>query len=148
MVLAPLLEETGWHGYGVDSLRAHASMWTATLLFAVLWCVWHAPTVLVRGSYQHQLLEMDNPLFVINFFVSILPTALVANWLYYKNQRSIAGAILFHAMLNGSAVLLNAGQPAKCIATVLYFLLAAVIAGADREFRAGPRVFLQSPVVE
>jgi membrane protease YdiL (CAAX protease family) len=142
LVLAPILEETGWHGYGVDSLRAHASMWTATLRFAVLWCVWHAPAVLVRGSYQHQLAQMDNPLFVINFFVSILPAALVANWLYYKNRRSIVGAVLCHTMFNGSAVLLNAGQVAKCIATVLYSLVAAAIAASDREFREGPRDFL------
>ena len=142
MVLAPILEETGWHGYGVDSLRAHASMWAATLLFAVLWCVWHAPLVLVRGSYQHQLAQMDNPLFVINFFISILPVAFVANWLYYKNRRSIVGAVLVHTMFNGSAVLLNAGQVAKGIATVLYCLVAAAIAGSDREFREGPRDFL------
>jgi membrane protease YdiL (CAAX protease family) len=142
MFLAPILEETGWHGYGVDSLRAHVGMWTTTLLFAVLWCAWHAPAVLVRGSYQYQLAQMDNPLFVINFFVSILPVAVVANWLYYKNRRSIVGAVLVHAMLNGAAVLLNAGQVAKCIATVLYFLVAAAIVATDREFREGPRDFL------
>ncbi len=142
LVVAPVLEETGWHGYGVDSLRAHAGTWTATLLFAVLWSVWHAPAVLIRGSYQHQLARMDNPLFLINFFVSILPAALVANWLYYKNRRSILGAVLFHAMLNGSAVLLNAGQVAKCILTALYFLVAAAVAASDREFREGSRDFL------
>ena len=85
---------------------------------------------------------MDNPLFLINFFVSVLPAGLVANWLYYKNRRSIVGAVLFHAMLNGSAVLLNAGQVAKCIATVLFFLVAAAIAALDGEFREGPRDFL------
>jgi membrane protease YdiL (CAAX protease family) len=142
LVLAPILEETGWHGYGVDSLRAHASTRTATLLFAVLWCVWHAPLILVKGTYQHQLAQMDNPLFLINFFVSVLPVAVVANWLYYKNRRSIVGAVLLHAMLNASAVLLNAGQVAKCIATVLYFLVAAAIVAFDREFREGPRDFL------
>jgi membrane protease YdiL (CAAX protease family) len=142
LFLAPLLEETGWHGYGVDSLRAHAGMRTATLLFAVLWSAWHAPAVLIRGSYQHQLAEMDNPLFIINFFVSILPVAVVANWLYYKNRRSVVGAVLVHAMLNGAAVLLNAGQVAKCIATVLYVLVAAAVAAFDHEFREGPRVFL------
>jgi membrane protease YdiL (CAAX protease family) len=142
LVLAPVLEETGWHGYGVDSLRAHAGMWTATLLFAVLWSVWHAPSFLVRGTYQYQLAQTGNPLFVVNFFVSILPAALVANWLYYKNRRSIVGAALVHAMLNGSAVLINAGQVAKCVATVLYFLVAAAVAASDREFREGPRDFL------
>jgi membrane protease YdiL (CAAX protease family) len=142
LVLAPILEEAGWHGYGVDSLRARASMWKTTLLFAVLWCVWHAPLVLVRETYQHRLAQMDNPLFLVNFFVSILPAAVVANWLYYKNRRSIVGAILVHAVLNASAVLLNAGQVAKCIATVLSFLVAAAIAAFDREFREGPRDFL------
>ena len=96
----------------------------------------------MRGTYQHQLAQIDNPLFLINFFVSVLPVALVANWLYYNNRRSIVGAVLFHAMLNASAVLLNAGQVAKCIATVLYFLVAAAITACDREFREGPRDFL------
>jgi hypothetical protein len=45
-------------------------------------------------------------------------------------------------MLNASAVLLNAGQVAKCIATFLYFLVAAAIAAFDREFREGPRDFV------
>jgi membrane protease YdiL (CAAX protease family) len=142
MILAPILEETGWHGYGVDSLRAHAGMGTATLLFAVLWSAWHAPAFLIRGSYQHQLVQTGNPLFVINFFASVLPVAVVANWLYYKNRRSVVGAALFHAMLNGAAVLINAGQVAKCVATVLYVLVAAAVAVPDREFREGPRDFL------
>jgi membrane protease YdiL (CAAX protease family) len=34
LLLAPICEETGWHGYGVDSLRANAGMMKATLLFA------------------------------------------------------------------------------------------------------------------
>lgn len=38
LVLAPICEEVGWHGYGVDSLRAGAGMMKATLLFALLWC--------------------------------------------------------------------------------------------------------------
>src|SRR5262249_46894923 len=103
---------------------------------------WHAPLFLVRGTYQQQLAQMGNPLFVINFFVSILPVALVANWLYYKNQRSIAGPVLVHTMLNASPVPLNPGPGAKCIATFLYFLGAAAIAAFDREFREGPRDFV------
>lgn len=143
MIIAPILEEAGWHGYGVDSLRARAGMLKATSLFAVLWCVWHAPLVLITGTYQHSVAQLDNPLFVINFFVSILPAAFVANWLYYKNRRSIVGAILVHSMLNGSAVLLNAGQVAKCIATILYVVVAVAIVAWDREFRQGPNDFLR-----
>jgi len=38
--------------------------------------------------------------YVINFFVSILPATVLMNWIYYKNNRSITAAILFHFMLN------------------------------------------------
>jgi membrane protease YdiL (CAAX protease family) len=142
MLLAPIIEETGWHGYGVDSLRAHHGMLEATALFAVLWCLWHLPLVLVPGTYQHYVATLENPIFVLNFFVSILPAAFVANWLYYRNDRSIVGAVLVHSMLNGAAVLVNAGQVAKCIATLLYLAVAVLIVVFDREFRAGPRNFL------
>ena len=144
MVLAPIMEEIGWHGYGVDSLRAGAGMLEATLLFGVLWSAWHAPLILLGGTYQNQLARMDNPVFLINFFVSVIPAAIIANWLYYKNDRSIAAAILLHSMLNAAAVLFNTGQVAKCIATLLYAVVAAAIVVIDRAaFREGPRDFVQ-----
>jgi membrane protease YdiL (CAAX protease family) len=82
IILAPLLEEMGWRDYGVDSLRAKTGMLKATLLFAALWSAWHAPLMLIGGTYQNQLARMDNPIFLGNFFVSIIPTAIIANWLY------------------------------------------------------------------
>lgn len=46
-------------------------------------------------------------------------------------------------MLNAAAVLLNAGQVAKCIATMLYLAVAAAIIAVDRAgFAQGPRNFL------
>jgi|SRR6476646_2346321 len=143
MVLAPIMEEMGWHGYGVDSLRAKTGMMKATLLFGALWSVWHAPLFLISGTYQNQLARMDNPLFLINFLVSIIPAAIIANWFYYKNSRSIGAAILLHSMLNAAAVLLNAGQVAKCIATLLYGAIAVVLIVSDRAlFQEGPRNFV------
>jgi len=72
MILAPIMEETGWHGYGVDSLRANFGMMRATLLFAGLWCIWHAPLALISGTYQNAVAEMENKIFIVNFFVSII----------------------------------------------------------------------------
>lgn len=146
MMLAPICEETGWHGYGVDSLRAQAGMMKATLLFAALWCAWHAPLVLIGGTYQHELAMMDNKIFVANFFISVIPAAIIANWFYYRNDRSIVASILLHSMLNAASVLLNAGQVAKCIATLLYSGIAAgLIVGDRRLFAEGPRNFLKPP---
>jgi hypothetical protein len=142
MLLAPLLEEIGWHGYGVDSLRAGMGTLKATLVFGVLWSAWHAPAALIPGTYQHQLAEMPNPLYLANFFVSIVPAAFIANWFYYRNDRSILGAVLMHSMLNAASVLVAAGQVAKCIATLLYAAVAVALVLTDREFRQGPRNFL------
>ena len=143
MVIAPIMEGVGWHGYGVDSLRAEARVLKATLLFAVLWCAWHAPLVLIPGTYQNQLATMGNPIFIANFFVSIIPAAIVTNWFCYKNNRSIPAAVVLHAMLNAASVLLDSGQDAKCIASLLYAALAAGLIVLDRGlFAEGPRNFL------
>jgi membrane protease YdiL (CAAX protease family) len=145
VVLAPIIEEMGWRGYGVDSLRAKSGMTKATLLFGALWSVWHAPLALIGGTYQNQLAAMDNGAFLANFFISIIPAAIIANWLYYKNNRSIGAAVLLHAMLNAASVFLNAGQVAKCIATVLYAAIAAGIFAIDHAaFAEGPRNFLRT----
>ena len=143
MVLAPIMEEVGWHGYGVDSLRARSGVLKATLLFGLLWSAWHAPLFLIGGTYQNALTHMGNPVFVANFFVSVIPAAIIANWFYYRNGRSIALAIFLHSMLNAASVVLNAGQIAKCIATLLYAAIAVALIVADRTlFAEGPRNFL------
>ncbi|MGD9502204.1 MAG: lysostaphin resistance A-like protein [Methyloceanibacter sp.] len=145
LMLAPICEEVGWHGYGADSLRDRFGMLAATLLFAVLWCAWHVPLVLVPGTYQHELAAMGSKIFVVNFFASIVPAGIIANWLYYKNGRSIPAAILFHAMLNAAAVLIAAGQVAKVIATLLFTAIAAALILGDRRlFAEGPRDFLKA----
>ena len=145
LILAPVCEEVGWHGYGVDSLRAGAGTMRATLLFALLWCAWHAPLVLIPGTYQHQLAAMDDKIFIANFFVSIIPAAIIANWFYYRNGRSIALAVLVHSMLNAASVLIAAGQAAKIIATILYAAIAAALIVGDRElFAQGKRNFLDA----
>jgi uncharacterized protein len=141
MILAPIIEETAWRSYGVDSLRARSGMLKATLLFAILWSTWHAPLFLIAGTYQNGLLE--TPLYAANFFVSVIPAAIIANWLYYKNRRSIVAAIFLHSMLNASAVLFDTTQPTKCIATLLYAVVAVAIILIDpATFREGPRDFV------
>jgi len=101
------------------------------------------PLVLVPGTYQHELAAMDNKIFVVNFFVSIIPAGIIANWFYYKNNRFIVAAILLRTMLNAAAVLIAAGQVVKVIATLLYAAIAvALIIGARRLFAKGPRSYL------
>lgn len=145
MILAPIIEEISWRGYGVDSLRATLGGLSSTVLFGALWSLWHAPLVLLPGTYQHEVASTGEPLFLANFFVSAVPAAILANWLYYRNGRSILIGVLFHAAANASAEALSATQITKCIVSVLWLAVAAVVLVADRTtFASGPRTFVDN----
>jgi len=128
--IAPTLEELGWRGYGMDSLRARFGALSASLLFGVLWALWHWPLFLIDGTYQHDLLA--SPLYTVNFFASVLPIAVIANWLYYKHRRLVLAAILFHFVLDAVPQGLAIGQVAKVIETVLFAIIAVGIVVVDR----------------
>ena len=81
IVLAPTFEELGWRGYGMDSLRAKFGMMKATLLFSVLWAMWHVPLFFIDHNYQHGL-SNSSPIYLANFFVSVIPAAILMNWLF------------------------------------------------------------------
>lgn len=141
MLLAPLLEDLGWRGYGVDALRAMLGMRSATLLFAALWAIWHVPLFFIDRTYQHGL-WLQSPLYVANFFVSVVPAAIIANWLYEKHRRWIPAAILFHVMLDAVAIGFAAEQFTKCIVTAVFLAVAALVMILDaKAFAQGPRDF-------
>jgi|SRR5208282_4137833 len=133
IVLPPTFEELGWRGYGMDSLRARFGMLNATLLFSVLWAAWHLPLFFIDRNYQHGLWEMS-PIYVINFFVSVLPAAILINWLYYKNNRSIVAAILFHMSLVATSEAFQTEQFTKCIVTAVLLIISIVVVASDRAF--------------
>jgi uncharacterized protein len=133
LFLAPTFEELGWRGYGVDSLRSKFSLFRTTLIFAVLWALWHLPLFFIRGYYQNELWN-TNIVYVINFFISILPATILMNWMYYKNNRSITAAILFHFMFNLFSVLFQTEQFTKCILTIVLLAISIVIILRDKTF--------------
>lgn len=143
MVLAPILEEMGWRGYGVDSFRARRGMLKSTLAFGVLISLWHAPLTLIPGSYHYGLAQMDSPIYLANFFIGAIPTTIIINWLYYKHNRSILATALVHATLNASGVMLAATPTTDLIATAVFAAIAAGIVVGDRKlFSEGPRTFI------
>ncbi len=133
LVLVPVLEELGWRGYGVDSLASKFNLFKTSIIFGVLWGIWHLPVFFIKGSYQISLWEM-HPLFAINFFVGILPLAIIMNYLYYMNQRSITLIALFHVTANISAELFEANQISKCILTLVVTLVAVAILIRNKRF--------------
>lgn len=63
LVFGPLPEELGWHGYGIDSLRSRMNGFGTSLVFGIIWPLWHIPMFFIEDSYQQALLAMPVPLF-------------------------------------------------------------------------------------
>ena len=127
VILAPTFEETGWRGYGVDSLRKKGrSLLISTLIFAALWALWHMPLFFIKGYYHYEMLH-TNIIYAINFIVVVFALAFLANWIFYRDNRSIPGNILFHIMANLCMSILQIEQFTKCIATVLLLLFSVVV---------------------
>jgi uncharacterized protein len=133
LFLAPALEELGWRGYGVDSLRANFNLFSTSMIFALLWALWHLPLFFIKGYYQYELWQ-TSIVYAANFFISIIPVAILTNWIYFKNGRSILIVIVVHALLNGCAVLFKMEQFTKCIVTLLLCLLAGALIAYEKDF--------------
>lgn len=128
---AALLEELGWKGYGMDSLRGKRTFFTAALIYSFIWVFWHLPLFFIN-NYYHNTLIKTNPLLALNFIASVIPTAFIINWLWYKNGRSILAAVLFHATANLQG-LLQMSQTAKCIETAVLSIFALTIVMLDKD---------------
>ncbi len=128
---APALEEAGWRGYGVDSLRSRSTLFVTSLAFGLLWAFWHTPLFFISGIYHNTLLS--SWLYTANFFVSAFVLAFIINWLFYRNNRSVIACFLFHLSANIAMSFIMAEQFTKCIITVLLLVVAAAIIGGDRK---------------
>jgi membrane protease YdiL (CAAX protease family) len=127
VILAPPFEETGWRGYGVDSLRKKGrSLFISTLIFAGLWALWHVPLFFIKGYYHYEMLH-TSIIYALNFIASVFALAFLANWIFYRNSRSIPGNILFHIMPNLCLSIFQIAEFTKCIVTVILLLFSAIV---------------------
>lgn len=133
LFLAPTFEELGWRGYGMDSLKEGKSLMQATLIFALLWNLWHLPLFFINGYYQNELIH-TNIIYALNFVVSLIPAAFLMNWIFYKNGRSIIAIILFHSMINLFSVLFQTEQFTKCIITIILSVITAIVVWKNKSF--------------
>lgn len=131
LLLAASFEELGWRGYAFDSLQSRNSNFKASIIFGVLWSLWHFPLIFVNNSYQYEIFH-ENIWFGVNFFASIIPLGIIISWICIKNGKSIPAAILFHFVVNMSQEILNISQMTKCIETVV-LIVAAIIIAFDKE---------------
>jgi len=132
LLMAATFEELGWRGYAFDSLQSKFTILKSSIIFGILWSLWHLPLIFVNNSYQYEILN-QNPWFAVNFFVGIIPLGIIISWICIKNNKSIIAAIVFHFVVNISQEILNTTQVTKCIQTFVLLILAVIIVIYDKK---------------
>ncbi len=138
LIAASILEELAWHTYGTDALASRMRVLTATLVFTVIWALWHLPLGFIEGYYQNEVAE-EGPLHVANFVFSMVALLVLMNWLYYRSGRSVLVVIVFHLSANFGNELFQTHPDTKLIQTALLLVLSAFVVWHDR------RLFLTTP---
>ncbi|MBI4681084.1 MAG: iron-sulfur cluster assembly scaffold protein [Nitrospirae bacterium] len=133
LIIAPILEELGWHSYGTDCLRNRMNLFKTSLLFGAFWGIWHLPLATIRDYYQSNIVE-TGWIYGVNFLVSIIPFALLMNWLYYKTGRNIVITIVFHITAGFFNEIFATHPDSKIIQTILLLVLTTTIVLNERSF--------------
>lgn len=131
ILIASIIEEVGWKGYCEDSLGNYMSWFLESVVFGVLWGLWHLPLIFIHGTYQAGL--MENPLFVINFFVSAIPMDFIMTWVYLKSDRSLLACMIFHLFINFMQEKIAMTPETKCFETIVVTIATVIIVLANRD---------------
>ncbi|MCP5145145.1 MAG: CPBP family intramembrane metalloprotease [Gammaproteobacteria bacterium] len=137
LIVAPLLEELGWHSYGTDCLRNRFNLLATSLIFGLFWGLWHIPLATIEG-YYHSNVVATGPIHSANFLLSIFPFVLIMNWLYYKTGRNILITVVFHVCAGYFNEIFATHPDSKVIQTALLTLLAIGLVIKDKAFFLQP----------
>lgn len=133
LVLAPTLEELGWHSYGTDCLRQKHNLFKTCMIFGLYWGIWHIPLSSI-DNYYHSNLVATGWIHSLNFLVSIFPFVIIMNWLYYKTGRNILVTIVFHITAGYFNEIFATHPDTKVIQTVLLTIFSIALIAREREF--------------
>ena len=136
LIAAPIIEELAWHSYGTDCLCSRFSLFSASMIFALFWGVWHIPLSFINGYYHANLVD-TGWIHGVNFLLSMFPFVIIMNWLYFKTGRSILSAIIFHITAGYFNEIFATHPDSKIIQTVILIILAIAIVMKDRDLFFG-----------
>lgn len=133
---AALFEEVAWHSYGTDALVSRMRVFSASMLFIMIWALWHLPLAFIDGYYHSEVVE-TGWLHTLNFPLSMIAFVLIMNWLYFRTGRSILITVVFHATANVVNEVFMTHEDTKIIQTALLLIVAAIVVVRDRDLFFG-----------
>lgn len=132
ILLAAVIEEVGWRGYGEDSVAYHFTWFTESIIFGFVWALWHLPLFWIEGTYHWGLRELGIG-YMLNFLVSVSPMGFLTTWVYVKNNRSMLACIIFHLFVNTMQEKIAMTPQTKCVETLVITAAAVLIVLTNRE---------------
>jgi len=132
ILLASVIEELGWRGYGEDAIASRCSWFCESLWFGAIWALWHLPLFWIPGTYHAGLAALGTG-YVLNFLISVLPLGFLTTWVYVKNNRSMLASILFHLFVNFFQEKIAMTPETKCIETAVIAVAAVVVVLTNRD---------------
>lgn len=132
ILLAAVIEEVGWRGYGEDSVASYFSWFTESVIFGLVWALWHLPLFWIEGTYHFGLKELGIG-YMLNFLISVMPLGFLTTWVYVKNNRSMLACIIFHLFVNTMQEKIAMTPQTKCVETIVVFFAAALIVVTNKE---------------
>ncbi len=136
IVVASVIEEVAWRGYGEDAIAQRCPWFTESLWFGAIWGLWHLPLFWVEGSYQAGLLELGWP-YALNFLVSVVFLGFITTWVYAASDRSMLASMVFHLFVNTCQEKIAFTPETKIIETAFVALAAALVVATHRELFFG-----------
>ena len=131
LIAAPIIEELAWHTYGTDTLRRKFNLFYTSIIFSAYWVIWHLPLSFVNG-YYHSNVVAEGWLYSLNFVFSLFVFVILINWLYFKTNRNIMIAILFHLSANISNEIFATHPDSKVIQTALLLVICIIVLIKER----------------
>ncbi|OUM70150.1 hypothetical protein PIROE2DRAFT_66738, partial [Piromyces sp. E2] len=131
ILLASIIEEVGWRGYGEDSIAQYCSWFYESIIFGCVWAMWHLPLFWIPNTYQNNLRVMGIG-YMLNFLVSVVPFGFFTTWVYVKNRRSMLASIIFHLFVNFMQERIAMAPITKCVESIVVTIFAVIVVLTNR----------------
>lgn len=123
-LVAGIVEELGWTGFAVPTLRRRYSATTTGVIVGVVWALWHVMPKIWGADANGMLPYL--PLDMLSAFVGLTGFRILMVWVFERTQ-SLPIAIVMHVGLTGATLIL---QPLVSTSVGLPMLLAGLVVSA------------------
>ena len=97
-LMAGVIEEPGWRGYGQKALQQYYTPLKSSLIIGLFWALWHLPLFLIAGTYQSTIGLFSTGFIFFN--LGILVGSIFYSWLYNITGQFAVIAVLYHGLGN------------------------------------------------